>query len=161
MEHIFKVINDFFEFIVPISDFLWDFPTNIEFYSNIPILGKFSFALILLVGTGIFFSVKTKFVQITKFKAGLKILIKKKTSDIGVSPLASFLLSSATRVGPGNIMGVTGAISVGGPGAVFWMWVSAFFGMATAFAESVLAQVFKEQDGDNYIGGLPFYGKKY
>ena len=116
MEHIFKVINDFFEFIVPISDFLWDFPTNIEFYSNIPILGKFSFALILLVGTGIFFSVKTKFVQITKFKTGLKILIKKKTSDIGVSPLASFLLSSATRVGPGNIMGVTGAISVGGPG---------------------------------------------
>ena len=160
MEHIFKVINDFFEFIVPISDFLWDFPTNIEFYSKIPILGKFSFALILLVGTGIFFSVKTKFVQITKFKTGLKILIKKKTSDIGVSPLASFLLSSATRVGPGNIMGVTGAISVGGPGAVFWMWVSAFFGMATAFAESVLAQVFKEQDGDNYIGGLPFYGKK-
>ena len=160
MEHIFKVVNDFFEFIVPISDFLWDFPTNIEFYSKIPILGKFSFALILLIGTGIFFSVKTKFVQVTKFRTGLKILIKKKTSDIGVSPLASFLLSSATRVGPGNIMGVTGAISVGGPGAVFWMWVSAFFGMATAFAESVLAQVFKEQDEDNYIGGLPFYGKK-
>ncbi|MDR2879232.1 MAG: alanine:cation symporter family protein [Fusobacteriales bacterium] len=160
MENVFKVINDFFEFIVPISDFLWDFPTNVEIYSNIPILGKFSFALILLVGTGIFFSIKTKFVQVTKFKEGLKILIKKKTSDIGVSPLASFLLSSATRVGPGNIMGVTGAISVGGPGAVFWMWVSAFFGMATAFAESVLAQVFKEQDENNYIGGLPFYGKK-
>lgn len=160
MEHMFKVINDFFEFIVPISDFLWDFPTNFSFYSKIPILGKFSFALILLIGTGVFFTIKTRFVQITKFKEGLKILIKKHESSTGVSPLASFLLSSATRVGPGNIMGVTGAISVGGPGAIFWMWVSAFFGMATAFSESVLAQVFKEKDGNNYIGGLPFYGKR-
>ena len=160
MRHIFEMINEFFKFIVPISDFLWDFPTNFEAYSKIPILGRFSFALILLVGTGIYFTLITKFIQVTHFGKGLKILIKRKKGDIGISPLASFLLSSATRVGPGNIMGVTGAVSVGGPGALFWMWVSAFFGMATAFAESVLAQIFKEEDGNDYIGGLPFYGRK-
>ncbi len=63
------------------------------------------------------------------------------------------------RVGPGNIMGVTGAISVGGPGALFWMWVCAFFGMATAYVESVLAQIFKEKKGNEYVGGVPFYGR--
>ena len=70
------------------------------------------------------------------------------------------LFRSAMRVGPGNILGVTGAISIGGPGALFWMWVSAFFGMATAFTESTLAQIFKEKKGDEYVGGLAFYGKR-
>lgn len=64
------------------------------------------------------------------------------------------------RVGPGNIVGVTGAIAVGGPGALFWMWVSAFFGMSIAYVESVLAQIFKEKKKDEFVGGLPFYGKK-
>ena len=64
------------------------------------------------------------------------------------------------RVGPGNIIGVTGAIAVGGPGAVFWMWVSAFFGMAVAYMEAVLAQIFKEKKDDEFVGGLPFYGRK-
>ena len=155
-----EAINKFFEFIVPIADFLWDFPTNFQWYSNIPILGKFTFAIILLVGTGVYFTIKTRFVQITGFKKGLKILIKSRATENGISPLASFLLSSAMRVGPGNIMGVTGAISIGGPGALFWMWVSAFFGMSTAFAESVLAQIFKEKNGNEYVGGLPFYGQK-
>jgi len=63
-------------------------------------------------------------------------------------------------VGPGNILGVTGAISIGGPGALFWMWVSAFFGMATAYTEYTLAQIFKEKKGDEYVGGLAFYGKR-
>jgi alanine or glycine:cation symporter, AGCS family len=160
MNAIFESINKFFEFIVPIADFLWDFPTNYEWYSRIPILGKFTFAILLLVGSGIYFTFKTGFVQCTKFSKGFRILVEKKSSDTGIRPLAAFLLSSAMRVGPGNIMGVTGAISIGGPGAVFWMWVSAFFGMATAFAESVLAQIFKEKKGNEFIGGLPFYGKK-
>ena len=64
------------------------------------------------------------------------------------------------RVGPGNIIGVTGAIAVGGPGALFWMWVSAFFGMAVAYMEGVLAQIFKEKKDDEFVGGLPFYGRK-
>ena len=160
MNVFFEAINKFFEFIVPIADFLWDFPTNIEWYANIPVLGKFTFAIILLVGTGIYFTIRTKFIQVTGFKRGIKILVESKVSETGISPLASFLLSSAMRVGPGNIMGVTGAISIGGPGALFWMWVSAFFGMSTAFAEAVLAQIYKEKKGNEYVGGLPFYGQK-
>lgn len=160
MTEIFNAVNRFFEFIVPITDFLWDFPTNIDWYSKIPVLGGMSLAVILLLGTGIYFTFKTSFVQCKRFKRGIKILAQKKSSEIGVSPLASFLLSSAMRIGPGNIVGVTGAISVGGPGTLFWMWLSAFFGMATAFSEAVLAQVFKERKGDEFVGGLPFYGKR-
>lgn len=160
MNGIFEAINGFFEFIVPIADFLWDFPTNFEWYANIPILGKFTFAILLLVGSGIYFTYKTGFVQVKRFSQGLRIMMTKKASDIGVSPLAAFLLSSAMRIGPGNIMGVTGAISVGGPGALFWMWISAFFGMATAFCEAVMAQLFKEKATGEYVGGLPFYGQK-
>ncbi|HYE80846.1 MAG TPA: amino acid carrier protein [Clostridia bacterium] len=160
MNGIFEAINNFFQFIVPIADFMWDFPTNLGWYSSIPVLGKFSLAILLLMGAGIYITFKTGFVQCTKFKKGINILVQKKTVETGVSPLTAFLLSSAMRIGPGNIMGVTGAISVGGPGAVFWMWVSAFFGMATAFAEAVLAQIFKEKEGNEFVGGLPFYGKR-
>jgi AGCS family alanine or glycine:cation symporter len=160
MNVIFEAINSFFDFIVPIADFLWEFPTNFDWYANIPVLGNFAFAVILLLGTGIYLTFKTGFIQVMAFKKGIKILATKKSSDTGITPLASFLLSSAMRVGPGNIMGVTGAISVGGPGALFWMWVSAFFGMSTAFVESTLAQIFKEKNGKEYVGGLPFYGQK-
>ncbi len=160
MNGLFEGINNFFNFIVPIADFLWDFPTNFDWYANIPVLGKFTFAILLLVGSGIYFTIKTKFVQVTRFNEGIRIMMTKKASETGVSPLAAFLLSSAMRIGPGNIMGVTGAISVGGPGAVFWMWVSAFFGMATAFCEAVMAQLYKEKGNGEYVGGLPFYGQK-
>lgn len=160
MQAIFESINNIFSFVGPLSDFLWDFPTNFEWYANIPILGNFSFAIILLVGSGIFFSFKLGFIQVTHFKKGLKIMTEKRTVDTGISPMAAFLLSSAMRVGPGNILGVTGAIAVGGPGALFWMWVSAFFGMAVAYMEAVLAQIFKEKKEDEFVGGLPFYGRK-
>ena len=160
MEVFFNSVNKVFDFIVPVADFLWDFPTNFQWYANIPILGKFSLALLLLLGSGIYFTYKTGFVQCKRFKTGFKILKEKKSSETGISPMASLLLSSAMRIGPGNIMGVTGAVSVGGPGAIFWMWVSAFFGMATAFVESTLAQIFKEKKNDEYIGGMPYYGQK-
>ena len=160
MEQVFEAINNVFRFVTPVSDFFWDFPTNYGWYSNIPILGNFSLAIILLVGSGIFFSFRTGFIQVTHFKKGLKLLTEKKKEEAGISSLAAFFLSSAMRVGPGNILGVTGAIAVGGPGALFWMWVSAFFGMATAYVEAVLAQIFKEKKGDEFIGGLPFYGKR-
>ena len=160
MEQVFEAINNVFRFVTPVSDFFWDFPTNFSWYSNIPIIGNFSLAIILLVGSGIFFSFRTGFIQVTHFKKGLKLLTEKKKEEAGISSLAAFFLSSAMRVGPGNILGVTGAIAVGGPGALFWMWVSAFFGMATAYVEAVLAQIFKEKKGDEFIGGLPFYGKK-
>ncbi|MEE1030995.1 MAG: amino acid carrier protein [Ruminococcus sp.] len=160
MEQLIQAINNFFAFVTPVSDFFWDFPTNLSWYANIPIIGNFSLAIILLVGSGIFFSFKTGFMQVTYFKKGIQILAQKKSEETGISSLAAFFLSSAMRVGPGNILGVTGAIAVGGPGALFWMWVSAFFGMATAYIEAVLAQIFKEKKNDEFVGGLPFYGKR-
>ena len=160
MKAIFEAINGVFNFIGPMSDFLWDFPTNFEWYAKIPILGNLSLAIILLVGSGLFFSFKLGFVQVTHFKKGVKTLVEKRNAKTGISPLASFFLSTAMRVGPGNIIGVTGAIAVGGPGALFWMWVSAFFGMATAYMEGTLAQIFKEKKEDEFVGGLPFYGRK-
>lgn len=160
MQEIFESINKVFSFVAPMSDFLWDFPTNFEWYRNIPLLGNFSFAIILLLGSGMYFSFRLGFIQVTGFKKGIRIMTEKKSTDTGITPLAAFLLSSAMRVGPGNILGVTGAIAVGGPGAIFWMWISAFFGMAVAYMEAVLAQIFKEKKGDEFVGGLPFYGRK-
>ena len=160
MQSLFDVIIAICGKIQVISDLFWDFPTNFEWYSNIPILGNFSLAIILLIGSGIYFSIRLKFIQVRKFGHGIRILKNSKAKESGISPLTSFLLSTAMRVGPGNILGVTGAISVGGPGALFWMWVSAFFGMATAYTESTLAQIFKEKKDDEYVGGLAFYGRK-
>lgn len=160
MQGIFEWVNGIFSFITPVSDFLWDFPTNFDWYAKIPVLGNFSLAIILLLGSGLFFSFKLGFMQVTHFKRGVKIMAQKRSVKTGISPLAAFMLSSAMRVGPGNIIGVTGAIAVGGPGAVFWMWVSAFFGMAMAYMEGVLAQIFKEKKDDEFVGGLPFYGRK-
>lgn len=160
MQALFDAINAICGKIQVVSDLFWDFPTNFEWYANIPILGNFSLAIILLIGSGIFFTCKLRFIQVRKFKYGIDILKSGKAEETGISPLASFLLSTAMRVGPGNILGVTGAISIGGPGALFWMWISAFFGMATAFTESTLAQIFKEKKDDEYIGGLSFYGRR-
>ena len=160
MERVFGAINGVFSFIGPLSDFLWEFPTNFGWYSSIPILGNISFAIILLLGSGIFFSFRIGFMQVTYFKKGIRTMTEKRVVETGISKLASFFLSSAMRVGPGNILGVTGAIAVGGPGALFWMWISAFFGMAVAYMEGVLAQIFKEKKDDEFVGGLPFYGRK-
>ncbi len=160
MKAIFEAINNIFSFVTPVSDFLWDFPTNFEWYAKIPLLGNLSLAIIVLIGSGLFFSFKLGFVQVTHFRKGVKTLVEKRNAKTGISPLASFFLSTAMRVGPGNIIGVTGAIAVGGPGALFWMWVSAFFGMATAYMEGTLAQIFKEKKDDEFVGGLPFYGRK-
>ena len=160
MKAVFEAINGVFSFVGPVSDFLWDFPTNFEWYAKIPLLGNLSLAVIVLIGSGLFFSFKLGFVQVTHFRKGVKSLTRKKSVETGISPLASFFLSTAMRVGPGNIIGVTGAIAVGGPGALFWMWVSAFFGMATAYMEGTLAQIFKEKKDDEFVGGLPFYGRK-
>lgn len=160
METVFNGVNSVFGVIGPLSDFLWDFPTNFAWYANIPVLGNFSFAIILLLGSGIFFSFKLGFMQVTHFRKGIGILTEKRSVETGISPLAAFFLSSAMRVGPGNIIGVTGAIAVGGPGALFWMWISAFFGMSVAYMEGVLAQIFKEKKEGEFVGGLPFYGRR-
>ena len=159
METILNIITTVCGKIQVVSDLFWDFPTNFEWYANIPILGNFSLAIILLIGSGIYFSIRLKFIQVRKFKRGIEVL-KTSKAKTGISPLAAFFLSTAMRVGPGNILGVTGAVSVGGPGALLWMWISAFFGMSTAFVESTLSQIFKERKDDEYVGGMAFYGRR-
>ncbi len=160
LKNIFQSVNDFFAFIEPVSDYIWGFPTQYSWYADLPLLGQLSFPVLLLVGIGIHFSLKTRMIQLFSFIKIIKIMLRKQKSTTGVSALASFMLGLAMRVGPGNIVGITGAISIGGPGALFWMWVAAFFGMATAFMESVLAQLFKEKKGNEFVGGLPFYGRR-
>ncbi len=160
MQDIFDTINNFFAFIEPISDAVWAFPTQFAVYSNIPVLGQLAFPVVFLMGMGIWFTWRTGFVQRLSFRHAIPIMLRRRSDSTGISSMASFLLGLAMRAGPGNIVGVTGAITVGGPGALFWMWVAAAFGMATAFMESVLAQLFKERKDTEFVGGLPFYGRR-
>lgn len=105
MEKVFEAINGVFSFIGPLSDFLWEFPTNFDWYSNIPILGNISFAIILLLGSGIFFSFRIGFMQVTYFKKGIRTMTEKRVVEIGISPLASFFLSSAMACRTGKYPG--------------------------------------------------------
>ena len=158
MQALFDVINAVCGRIQIVSDLFWNFPTNFEWYASIPVIGNFSLAIILLVGSGIYFTCRLNFIQVRKFTYGIKVLRESKAVKTGISPLAAFFLSTAMRVGPANILGVTGAISVGGPGALLWMWISAFFGMATIFAEAVLAQIYRVTgENDRVVGGPAFY----
>ena len=119
--------------------------------------------LVLLVGTGILLSVGTGFLQVRKFgyimKNTVGSLFRKKDADHGnnLSPFQAVTTALAGTVGTGNIAGVTGAIFMGGPGAVFWMWISAFFGMCTKYAEIVLAMKYRETDADGTHKGGPMY----
>ena len=160
MAGIFEMVDRMFAGVVPVADFLWDFPTNYAWYSGIPILGQFSLAILLLLGGSFYFTFKFNFVQMKEFKTGLKLLTAKTKAKVGTTQLAAFLISMAGRVGAGNIVGVTGAVTIGGPGAIFWMWISAFAGMATSFGEATLAQIYKEKKGDEYVGGFTFYIQK-
>lgn len=160
MDSLFAAANAVLSFVIPVSDFFWDFPKMFGFWKAIPLLGEFSLAVIVLVGSGLYFTFRLKGIQVRKFKSGVHTIIQRRHIRTGISPLAAFCLSTAMRVGPGNIIGVTGAIAAGGPGALFWMWISAFFGMATAYTESTLAQIFKEKRGGEFMGGLPFYARR-
>ena len=100
----------------------------------------------LLAGAGIFFTVKTGFVQIRLFKDSLKCMFEKKQSDKGVSSFQALMIATASRVGTGNMAGVATAIVAGGPGAAFWMWLMAILGSASAFTESTLAQIYKKKE---------------
>jgi len=114
----------------------------------------------LCLGTGIYFSFATRFLQIRYFKEMIQLLFKGEASDKGVSSFQAFSIAVAGRVGTGNIAGVATAIAMGGPGSVFWMWVVALLGSASAFIESVLAQVYKEVKDGQYRGGPAFYIEK-
>jgi len=114
----------------------------------------------LLMGLGLYFTVRTKFVQIRLFGEMFRVITEKKDGDSGISAFQAFTISTASRVGTGNITGVALAIAIGGPGAVFWMWMVAIIGMATAFVESTLAQVYKIRDGEQFRGGPAYYMEK-
>jgi AGCS family alanine or glycine:cation symporter len=111
----------------------------------------------LCLGAGLFYSITTRFVQIRHFREMWRLLLSGKSSDQGISSFQALAVSLSGRVGTGNIAGVAAAIGFGGPGAVFWMWVVAFLGAATAYSESALAQIYKEEDEDGQFRGGPAY----
>lgn len=124
---------------------------------------SFIWSYILIIGLlslGFYFTFRTRFVQVRLFKQMLKLTVEKNPGSDGVSAFQAFTISAASRVGTGNIAGVALAIAIGGPGAVFWMWLIAIIGMATAFIESTLAQVYKVKDGDTFRGGPAYYMEK-
>lgn len=115
----------------------------------------------ILIGLGIWFTLRTKFVQLSQIKEMFFVVfggIGRKTKGKEITPFQAFCVSTASHVGVGNIAGVAIAITMGGPGAIFWMWVIAFIGCATAFVESTLAQIYKlpREDG-SYHGGPAYY----
>ncbi|RJX65330.1 alanine:cation symporter family protein [Vibrio sinensis] len=115
----------------------------------------------LLVFVGVYFTVRLGFIQIRQFKHATQILKSGREVDNGLSSYQVFCTSMAARVGTGNMAGVAVALTVGGPGAIFWMWLIALFGMATAFIESTLAQIYKFKDVDGqYRGGPAYYMEK-
>ena len=127
--------------------------------------------IFVLVGCGVWFTVKTRFVQFRMVGEMLRLLtdsaVDTVEKEVGerdggqiqkhISSFQAFAVSVATRVGTGNLAGVASAIAIGGPGAVFWMWVIALIGSATAFVESTLAQLFKQRHKDSFIGGPAYY----
>ena len=120
-----------------------------------------SYALIGLCAiTGIYFSIRTGFLQVVYIKDMVRLLFSGEKSDKGITPFQAFSLAISGRVGTGNIVGVATAIAMGGPGAIFWMWCIAFLGSASAFIESTLGQVYKQEIDGEYRGGPSYYIEK-
>ena len=119
-------------------------------------------AMICIIGVGLFLSFRTHFIQICKFGYAMKVtfvrmLQKREASDGALTPFQAVCTALAATVGTGNVAGVAGAIAIGGPGAVFWMWISALLGMCTKFSEVVLAVHFRETNADGELVGGPMY----
>ena len=118
--------------------------------------------IVMLVAAGLFFSIKTRFVQVRYFGAAMRkafseVKLFGKKHDSGMSSFQALATAIAAQVGTGNIVGASGAILIGGPGAIFWMWIIAFFGMATIYAEAVLAQTTRVVHEDGTVSGGPVY----
>jgi AGCS family alanine or glycine:cation symporter len=139
---------DFFEKAVDlVNTVLWDYAL-----------------LVLLVGTGIFYTFQLKFIQVRKFGKGMKLLFgnisfKGDKNEKGLSSFQALTTAIAAQVGTGNIAGAATAIAAGGPGAIFWMWLAAFFGMATIYGEAVMAQHTRVEKNGTYVGGPIYYIK--
>lgn len=127
--------------ILSINDFIWTYI----------LIG-------MLVSLGVYFTAKTKFVQFRYLKEMFKLLGEGTSKKDGqVSSFQAFCISTASRVGTGNIAGIAMAVVVGGPGSIFWMWITALIGSASSFVESTLAQIFKVKDGSGFRGGPAYY----
>ena len=114
----------------------------------------------LCLGAGLFFSILTRFAQVRHFREMIRLIFSGKESERGISSFQALAVSLSGRVGTGNIAGVAAAIGFGGPGAVFWMWVVAFLGASTAYIESALGQIYKEEDEGQLRGGPAYYIEK-
>lgn len=128
------------DFLMRINDVIWGIPL-----------------IVLLLGTGIYFTIKLRFLQIRKLKLAFLCIFKKQDGDGDVSSFQSLCTALSSTIGTGNIVGVATAIVAGGPGAVFWMWMSAFFGMTTKYAEGLLAIKYRTKDDSGKIAGGPMY----
>ena len=118
--------------------------------------------IVLLIGCGLYFSIRTRFVQVRCFGEGMRrafgnFSLSGKKQKSGLSSFQALTTAIAAQVGTGNIVGACGAILIGGPGAIFWMWIIAFFGMATIYAEAVLAQKTRVTNADGSVAGGPVY----
>ena len=114
--------------------------------------------IILLVGTGIFLTIRLKLLQVLRLPMALRLIFKAKNQGKGdVSSFKALCVALAATVGTGNIVGVATAVKVGGPGAIFWMWIAAFFGMATKYAEGLLAVKYRSVDANGEIAGGPMF----
>ncbi|HUP92587.1 MAG TPA: alanine/glycine:cation symporter family protein [Solimonas sp.] len=115
----------------------------------------------LSLGTGLYFSIRTRFMQVRQFFEMFRLMVRGEKSSSGVSSFQALAMSLSGRIGVGNIAGIATAIAYGGPGAIFWMWVMAFLGASTSYIECTLAQIYKERDDKGmYRGGPAFYIEK-
>lgn len=133
--------------VLSVNDFIWTY-----------------ILIVMLIVLGIYFTVKTRFVQFRYFKEMFRLLGDGALKDINkkgkVSSFQAFCISTASRVGTGNIAGIALAVVTGGPGSIFWMWLIALIGSASSFVESTLAQIFKVKDGNTFRGGPAYYMEK-
>ena len=138
-------LNSLNDYILMINDFLWTYVL-----------------IALLIAVGLYFTFRTNFVQFKNIKEMFKLLGEGSSSSEkgSISSFQAFCIGTASRVGTGNLAGVATAVAVGGPGAVFWMWLISLIGSASAFIESTLAQIYKEKDGDSFKGGPAYYMEK-
>ena len=122
-----------------------------------------SLLIILLIPVGIYFTIRTRVLPVRLFPEMVKALLEKKKEESSLSTFQTLIVSTATLVGMGNLVGVVAAISAGGAGAVFWMWITAVIGSSTAFIEATLAQLYKEKDPlyGGYLGGPAYYIHHY
>ena len=148
-------------FIVQLIEATYNFLWGDLFQIPLPGGGSIGISLLIifLVPAAVYFTIRTRFMQVRLFPDMVCALTEQKSGENGLSPFQTLIVSTATRVGMGNLVGVVAAISAGGAGAVFWMWIMAVLGSATAFIEATLAQLYKEKDPlyGGYRGGPAYY----